>query len=171
MDPRFPAAGLPFPVPEILEFVAFRDSGKFFQQFSPELSCRTPAQTPETATAFSSFLKSTRLRAFQAPPSHRSGHYASGVCWGPRIPFCAADALWGGVRHTSEEENPPPKKTHPNKKSLRKQFSGLFVQTVLPLSFKLNKRHAERVWANCLHKLFSVEFIGVGGFLGWVFLP
>ena len=33
MDPRFPA-GLPFPVPEILEFVAFRDSGKFFQKFS-----------------------------------------------------------------------------------------------------------------------------------------
>ena len=27
VDPRFPA-GLPFPVPEILEFVAFRDSGK-----------------------------------------------------------------------------------------------------------------------------------------------
>ena len=33
VDPRFPA-GLPFPVPEILEFVAFRDSGRFFQQFS-----------------------------------------------------------------------------------------------------------------------------------------
>ena len=33
VDPRFPA-GLPFPVPEIQEFVAFRDSGKIFQQFS-----------------------------------------------------------------------------------------------------------------------------------------
>ena len=33
VNPRFPA-GLPFPVPEILEFVAFRDSGKIFQQFS-----------------------------------------------------------------------------------------------------------------------------------------
>ena len=33
VDPRFPA-GLPFPVPEIREFVAFRDSGKIFQQFS-----------------------------------------------------------------------------------------------------------------------------------------
>ena len=66
-------------------------------------------------------------------------------------------------------EKPTPKTTHPNKKSLRKQFSGLFVQTVLPLSFKLNKRYAERVWANCLPKLFSVGFIGVGGFLGWVF--
>ena len=33
VDPRFPA-GLPFPVPEILEFLAFGDSGKFFQQFS-----------------------------------------------------------------------------------------------------------------------------------------
>ena len=62
VHPRF-AAGLPFPVPQILEFVAFRDSGKFFQQFSrdfpgvfPEFSRRTPEQTPETATAFSSFL-------------------------------------------------------------------------------------------------------------------
>ena len=35
VDPRFPA-GLPFPVPEILEFVAFRDSGKIFQQFSQD---------------------------------------------------------------------------------------------------------------------------------------
>ena len=33
VDPRFPA-GLPFPVPEFLELVAFRDSGKIFQQFS-----------------------------------------------------------------------------------------------------------------------------------------
>ena len=33
VDPTFPA-GLPFPVPEILEFMGFRDSGKFFQQFS-----------------------------------------------------------------------------------------------------------------------------------------
>ena len=33
VDPRFPA-GLPFPVPEILEFLAFRDPGKIFQQFS-----------------------------------------------------------------------------------------------------------------------------------------
>ena len=33
VDPGFPA-GLPFPVPEILELVAFRDSGKLFQQFS-----------------------------------------------------------------------------------------------------------------------------------------
>ena len=70
----------------------------------------------------------------------------------------------------SREKNPPQKTTHPNKKSLRKQFSGLLVQTVLPLSLKLNKRHPERVWANCLRKLFSVEFIGVGGFLGWVCL-
>ena len=33
VDPRFPA-GLPFLVPEIQEFVAFRDSGNIFQQFS-----------------------------------------------------------------------------------------------------------------------------------------
>ena len=35
VGPRFPA-GLPFPMPEILEFVAFGNSGKFFQQFSRE---------------------------------------------------------------------------------------------------------------------------------------
>ena len=32
VDPRFPA-GLPFPVPEVLEFVAFRDSGNFSSNF------------------------------------------------------------------------------------------------------------------------------------------
>ena len=58
VDTRFPA-GLPFPVPEILEFMAFRDACRFFQRFSrtfPEFSSGTPEQTPETATAFSSFL-------------------------------------------------------------------------------------------------------------------
>ena len=62
---------------------------------------------------------------------------------------------------------PTPKTTHPNRKSLRKQFSELFVQLILPLSFEFNRRDAERVWANCLRKLVSFGFIGVGGFLGW----
>ena len=74
------------------------------------------------------------------------------------------------IRERIKAEKPTPKNTHPNKKSLRKQFSGLFVQTVLPLSFKLSKRHAERVWANCLHKLFSIECIGVGVFFCGGFL-
>ena len=54
----FPA-GLLFPVPEILEFVAFCDSSNFSSNFPgtfPEFSRRTPEQTAETATAFSSFL-------------------------------------------------------------------------------------------------------------------
>ena len=49
VDPRFPAP-LPFPVPEMVEFVAFRDSGKFFQQFSrdcPGVFLGSPEQTPE----------------------------------------------------------------------------------------------------------------------------
>ena len=53
------AAGLPFAVPEFLGFVAFRDSGKPFKQFSRtflEFSSGTPKQIPETATAFSSCL-------------------------------------------------------------------------------------------------------------------
>ena len=47
-----------FPVSEILEFVAFRDSGKISSNFPvtfPEFSSRNPEQTLET-TAFSSFL-------------------------------------------------------------------------------------------------------------------
>ena len=60
---------------------------------------------------------------------------------------------------------------HPNnEKNLPKQFSELFAQTVITPSFKLNRRHAERVWANCLPKLFSVGFIGVGGFFWGGFL-
>ena len=58
VDPRF-LAGLPFPVPEILEFVAFCDSGNFSSSFPGtflEFCSRTPEQTPETATAFSSCL-------------------------------------------------------------------------------------------------------------------
>ena len=46
--PRFPA-GLPFPVPETLEFIAFRDSGKFFQQFSrdfPAVFLENPRTDP-----------------------------------------------------------------------------------------------------------------------------
>ena len=48
MDQRFPA-GLPFPVPEILEFVAFRDSGNVFQEFSrdfPGVFLENPRANP-----------------------------------------------------------------------------------------------------------------------------
>ena len=58
VDPRFPA-GLPFQVPEILEFIAFCDSEQNFPAIFPGLSRSfpwEPEQTPETATAFSSFL-------------------------------------------------------------------------------------------------------------------
>ena len=54
-----PMSGLPFPVPGILEFAAFRDPGKFFCSFPgifPELSSGTPEKTPETATALPRFL-------------------------------------------------------------------------------------------------------------------
>ena len=46
----------PFPGARNPRFVAFRDSGNFFQQSSRDFPLRTPEQTPETATAFSSFL-------------------------------------------------------------------------------------------------------------------
>ena len=43
----------------------------------------------------------------------------------------------------------------------------LFVQTVLPLSYKLSRRHAERVWANFCASCFQLGLLGWGGF--WVF--
>ena len=51
-----------------------------------------------------------------------------------------------------------------SRKSLRKQFPELFVQTVLRVCVKLHRRHAERVWENCLRNCFQ------SGLLGWVVL-
>ena len=45
VDPMF-LAGLPFPVPEILEFIAFLDSGRFFQLFSRNFR-NFPAELPK----------------------------------------------------------------------------------------------------------------------------
>ena len=53
VDPRF-AAGLPFPVPEILELKASRDVGRISNGF-PGISLGTDEEIPETATAFLSF--------------------------------------------------------------------------------------------------------------------
>ena len=57
VDPTF-AEGLPFLVSKKLELKAFRDSGNSFQikfRDVPDF-WETPERTPETATAFSSFL-------------------------------------------------------------------------------------------------------------------
>ena len=60
VDPRF-AAGLPFPVPEALDFIEdFAIRGKFsciFLAIFPEVSLGTSDEIPGAATAFSSFLK------------------------------------------------------------------------------------------------------------------
>ena len=45
IGPRFPA-GLPFPVPEILEFVALGNSGTFFPAIFPGLSRNFPPELP-----------------------------------------------------------------------------------------------------------------------------
>ena len=58
--PRFPA-GLPFPVPEILEFAAFRDSGKVFQQFSrdfPGVFLENPRTDPGNSHSLLEFSDS-----------------------------------------------------------------------------------------------------------------
>ena len=51
------AAGLPFPVPEVLDLKAFCDLGFLIS----ELSSRTFEKGPETAKAFSSFLMIEQL--------------------------------------------------------------------------------------------------------------
>ena len=91
VDPRFPA-GLPFPVPEILEFVASRDSGKCSSNFPgtfPEQSSGTPEQTPETATAFSSFLTCPSLNSETSLPTKlealKGGSFDQGVVLENRI--------------------------------------------------------------------------------------
>ena len=57
VDPRFPA-GLPFPVPEILEIVAFRHSGNTFQQLSrdfPAIFVGTPQREPRNSHSLLEF--------------------------------------------------------------------------------------------------------------------
>ena len=69
----------------------------------------------------------------------------------------------------------PGRKTHPQKpptpikRVYVSSFRDCSCKTVLPLSFELNKRYAERVWANCLPKLFSIGFVGVVFFGGGFF--
>ena len=63
VDPRF-SAGLPFPVPEILEFVAFCDSGTFFQQFSPDFPgvfLRNPRTDPGNSHSLLEFSELLRV--------------------------------------------------------------------------------------------------------------
>ena len=89
---RIPAVWT-FPAPEILEFVAFRNSEKIFSSCFPgkgtfpEFSSRTPAQTPETATAFSSFLNERKVFLWK--------FHAVWVFWPPPPTF-----LRGSSSHT-----------------------------------------------------------------------
>ena len=76
VDPRFPA-GLPFPVLEILEFAAFRDPGKFFQQFSrdfPGVFLENPRTDPGNSHSLLEFSEnySTRLFASRCGSSGES---------------------------------------------------------------------------------------------------
>ena len=73
VDPRFPA-GLSFPVPEILEFVAFRDSGKIFQQFSrdfPGVFPENPRTDPGNSHSFLEFSDLCAIRLHWSPSRHR----------------------------------------------------------------------------------------------------
>ena len=70
VDPRFPE-GLPFPVPEIPEFVAFRDSGKIFQQFSrdfPGVFLENPRTHPGNSHSLLEFSEQTLWQKKYPPP-------------------------------------------------------------------------------------------------------
>ena len=78
-----------FAFPEIPEFVAFRNSGQFLQQFPgtfPEFSSGTCEQTPETATAFSSFLIRWGVLDPSVPRFLRTTLWRSGAAHGPLHP-------------------------------------------------------------------------------------
>ena len=85
VDPRFPA-GLPFPVPEIPEFVAFRDSGNIFQQFSRDFPGVFP-ENPRTDPGNShSLLEFSEIGCDTPSPfSERFplGEHAKGRCDNP----------------------------------------------------------------------------------------
>ena len=57
---------------------------------------------------------------------------------------------------------------------MHKEFQGLkvpkkggFRHGILGEIFVFGCLFGPEVWANCLRKLFSIGFIGVGGFGGW----
>ena len=69
VDPTFPA-GLPFPMPEILEFVAFRDSGTIFQQFSrdfPGVFPENPRTDPGNSRSLLEFSERRAKPCFSKP--------------------------------------------------------------------------------------------------------
>ena len=113
VDQRF-AAGLPFPVPEILEFVAFRDSREIFQQYSRDFpgvflgNPRTHPTNSHSLLEFSDFDPQTSLAASVfffvfARPAKGKKHcdFCSGMAASPlaatvvtailRCDFCAAE--------------------------------------------------------------------------------
>ena len=77
---------------------------------------------------------------------------------------CSSD-----FRESNRVGKPTPKTTHPNKKSLRKQFSELFVHTVLPLSLNwtgsAQKEFGQTVCANCYELVFWGWVVFWVGFL------
>ena len=70
VDQRFPA-DLPFPVPKILEFIAFGASGKFFQQFSrdfPGVFLGNPRTDPGNSHSLLEFSDPPIIFIFQNSP-------------------------------------------------------------------------------------------------------
>ena len=89
-------------------------------------------------------------------------------CWS----WGSAERIW------PREGNPPPKSpTPPPPKKKNKGFCKQFSELSSLFPLHETGRHEETVWANCLRRLFSVRFIGVGVFrggllaldLGWIF--
>ena len=109
MDPRFPA-GLPFPVPESLVFVAFCDSRKIFQQFSRNFpgtflqNSRKDPRNSHSLLEFSEFL----LRCFckSMPPSWQKVVHTPPVCIAIRLQSIRVRGRWN-----TPQLPPPPTPT------------------------------------------------------------
>ena len=96
VDPRFPA-GLPFPVPEILEFVAFRDPGKIFQQFSRDFPGVFPENHRTDPGNSHSLLEFSEIRGHRFPSrALRSPCRGPLLTAMPAIPFRKAQPLFEG---------------------------------------------------------------------------
>ena len=77
--------------------------------YAPHFPCPKKVQSHRWGRRKKALLRRTSRICFadvdaskgvgQGPPSYGSGRYGLAF-FGLRIPFCAADALWGGVTHT-----------------------------------------------------------------------
>ena len=91
MDPRFPA-GLPFPVLEILEFVAFRDAGKIFPLDFSGVFLENPRADPGNSHSLLEFSEIRKINNVQSRCFVKGEAQKSPLFWGFLI-FSVAPVL------------------------------------------------------------------------------